>query len=288
MTRSIKRWTLFGTLALTLAGCSPEKVPHSYLERLNEFESHFTYSGPSPQDYGEESPPDEVQVVLYESGGMELQAWMAMPDLSADEQVPAVVYVHGGFAFGESDFADAQPFLDAGFAVMTPTLRGENGNPGNFELFLGEVDDVAAAVRWLSSQPGIDPTRVYVFGHSTGGGISALLALRADIPVVHTGSSGGLYPPATFEGWSDFVPFDLRRDDERSLRLLLGNLRWMQKPHYAFLGELDSLASSKSIAEREAAVAGSKLTVEIVSGDHFSSLPLSIEAYIRAIQADDL
>jgi hypothetical protein len=34
--------------------------------------------------------------------------------------MPAVLFVHGGFAFDRGDFAIAKPFLDAGFVVMTP------------------------------------------------------------------------------------------------------------------------------------------------------------------------
>ncbi len=276
----LTRWIWLSAFALSLLGCGVDAPPPSYLDRLDALEPHFTYSGPSPQGYSDEEPPDGVQVIDYISGDMSLKAWLVIPERSSDKPIPGIVYIHGGFALGAGDLVDALPFRDAGFAVMTPMLRGENGNPGNFELLLGEVEDAAAAVRWLASQPYIDSKRLYAFGHSTGGAISALLALRTDAPVVHTGSSGGLYPSGTFDGWSDIVPFDLRRDDERSLRLLLGNQRWMQKPHIAFLGESDSLASSKKIAEKEAVASGSKLAVEIVPGDHFSNLPTAIEKYI--------
>jgi dipeptidyl aminopeptidase/acylaminoacyl peptidase len=43
---------------------------------------------------------------------------------------------------------------------MTPTLRGENGNPGNFECFYGEVDDVIAAGRYLATLPYVDPKHI--------------------------------------------------------------------------------------------------------------------------------
>ncbi len=71
-------------------------------------------------------------------------------------------------------------------------LRGENGNPGNYELFLTEVGDAKAAVRWLARQPFVDAKRVYTFGHSTGGAISALLSLREGVPAVNGGCWGGL------------------------------------------------------------------------------------------------
>lgn len=269
-----------------MAGCKSPDPPLSYLEKLNAHEPHFQYSGPAPQEYSNEEPPTGVEVVDYTSGDMSLKAWFALPDGPLDKSIPGIVYLHGGFAFGAADFVDAQVFLDSGFALMTPMLRGENGNPGNFELFLGEVEDAAAAVQWLASQPTIDSNRVYVFGHSVGGAISGLLTLRAGVPVVHTGSAGGLYPSNIFEGWSDIVPFDFRREDERSIRLLLGNQRWMQKPHFAYLGEEDVLASSKRIAENEAAGFESKLWVNKIPGDHFSSLHKAIEAYIKLIEAE--
>ena len=45
--------------------------------------------------------------------------------------------------------------------------RGDD-NRGNREYFLGEVDDVLAAVEFLRKRPDVDPTRVYLGGHSTG------------------------------------------------------------------------------------------------------------------------
>ncbi len=210
---------------------------------------------------------------------------LALPDDAPDNSVPGVVYLHGGFSFSMPDFDDAQPFLDAGFALMTPMLRAENGNPGSFEMFLGEVEDAAAAVQWLASQPTVDSDRVYVFGHSIGGGISGLLTLRTGAPMVHTGGSGGLYDDNLFEGWREITPFDYRNNDERSIRLLLGNQRWMRKPHLAYLGKADAFASSKRAAAKEAAGFESKLVVKEIPGDHFSSLPGAIEAYIELIEA---
>ena len=296
-TGATRRWTWVIALSWLLA-CAPsqetpsEEAPQSqtrqtsYLERLDAFETRLENSGPSPQDYSDEEPPEGVQAVSYSSDGFSLKAWFALPERAAGEPVPGIVYCHGGFAFGAGDFFDAQPFLDAGFAVMAPILRGENGNPGDFELFLGEVDDAAAAVRWLASQPAVDASRIYAFGHSVGGGVSALLSLRADVPVVHTGSSGGLYSREVFDDWSDYVPFDLGREEERDMRLLLGNQRWMQRPHFAFLGEEDGLVYAKRAADEEAASGPTELVVEVLSGDHFSSLPVAIRSYLDVIAAD--
>lgn len=104
---------------------------------------------------------------------------------------PALMFLHGGFAFGAGDLEACQAFMDAGYIVMCPMLRGENGNPGVFEMFLGEVEDAKAAAVWLAEQPGVDKSRIFAFGHSVGGGVSAMLSLRENVPVQHSGSSGG-------------------------------------------------------------------------------------------------
>jgi dienelactone hydrolase len=271
-------------LASVLGVSSCAEPSLSYLDRLKAHSAQFKYLEPAPQEYEDAEPPFGVEVVTFTSGVMSLKAWFALPHEPTEEKVAGVVFLHGGFSFAESDFLDATAFLDAGFALMTPMLRGENGNPGNFEMFLGEVDDAAAAVNWLATNPNIDPKQIYVFGHSVGGGLSALLALREGVPCVHTGSSGGLYSEDLFKGWSDIVPFDYGEKEERSLRVLLGNQRWLMIPHFAYIGEDDNGPWKKETADKEAASFSSKLKVEVIPGDHFSSLPKAIDSYIHVIR----
>src|SRR5664280_635487 len=172
----------------------------SYLDRLAAFRVHpnLIRKGPSPQPFKLSSPPVGVQEVAYPSGSLSLKTWVAYPAApSSNAKVPGVVFFHGGYAFGAGDFDDARPFLDAGFAVLCPMLRGENGNPGNMELALGEADDANAAVAWLASQPQIDSSHLYAFGFSAGGLVSAMLSLRPS-PLRHAASAGGLYGPRLF------------------------------------------------------------------------------------------
>ena len=185
-------------LCVLSIGCSARSAKDSrngltYIESRRSYSTVLKTRGPAPQDWHNEKTPTGVTEVSYRSGELTLKAWLVMPQHATAEKLPAVVYFHGGFAFGFSELNDCLPFLDSGFAVMTPTLRGENGNPGSFELFYGEVDDAEAAVRFLAAKPRIDSKRIYTFGHSVGGGISALLSLRPEIPVRKGGSSGGLY-----------------------------------------------------------------------------------------------
>ncbi len=60
--------------------------------------------------------------------------------------------------------------------LMLPALRGCIGNPGSREYFLGEVDDVLAALNFLARRPDVDPEHIYLGGHSTGGTMALLAA----------------------------------------------------------------------------------------------------------------
>jgi hypothetical protein len=122
---------------------------YDYLAERAAHPTHLLRHGPAPQAFQAEAPPAGARRVAYQSGGRELWGLMALPASRSGgvatptaRPVPAIVYAHGGFAFGNDDFEAVRPFLDRGFAVFTPTLRGENGNPGDFELMFGEVDDL--------------------------------------------------------------------------------------------------------------------------------------------------
>jgi len=45
----------------------------------------------------------------------------------APERLPAVLFVHGGFEMGAADWDMALPYWEAGFVLVLPMLRGENG-----------------------------------------------------------------------------------------------------------------------------------------------------------------
>ncbi len=240
--------------------------------------------GTSPQEWEEEKPPAGVEAVTYTSGDLKLKAWFAKPKGKA-QKVPAVVFFHGGFAFGKEDWDGARPFLDAGFALMCPTVRGENGNPGHFELFYGEIDDARAAIRWLAKQPGIDADRIATFGHSVGGGISTLLALHDEPKVALTGSAAGLYPATIFFAWKEIAPFDVEDEKENKLRLLVGNFEHMRTRHVAYLGTEDRplLTGSRFLGE-QAKKLNAPLEIEKVPGDHGSMLEPAIVKFIERLK----
>ncbi len=269
-------------LALSTTSCQPEQT---YLQRLQALRTNLTYYGPAPPDWSDEPRPADVEEVSYESGGLRLKAWLYGLDADPKTAQPALVYFHGGFASDYGECKSTSLFATAGFVVLCPLLRGENGNPGNYELFMGEIDDASAAIRWLAAQPYVDNKHIYAFGHSIGGGVAALLSLRENLPLRHSGSSGGLYWPGFFS--PDFTPFDTSNREEVKLRLLLGNIRYMQRPHYAYIGSEDmNFDYAVAQANREIRAKPSMLNIQRVPGDHFSSLEPALRDYLKTIMAE--
>jgi dipeptidyl aminopeptidase/acylaminoacyl peptidase len=99
------------------------------------FATRLRVRGPAPQEFENALPPDAVREVEFTSGALKLKGWLSVHPTDGKRR-PAVVYLHGGWAFGADDWRDAAPFVEAGFVLFMPMLRGENGNAGNFESFL--------------------------------------------------------------------------------------------------------------------------------------------------------
>ena len=129
-------------------------------------------------------PPAIFRKVKYPAPPGDLTAYLS-PDPGDGKKHPAIVWVTGGDCNTLDDVwkpgppdneQTASAYRLAGIPMMFPSLRGGNDNPGVKEGFFGEVDDVLAAADFLGEQSFVDPTRVYLGGHSTGGTLVVLAA----------------------------------------------------------------------------------------------------------------
>ena len=274
---------------------SPEReMP--YLERRASFKTKLTRQVKAPQDWELGELPPNLQLVTYPSGNLSLKAILYVPPNIGNTKRPALVYYHGGFALSHEELEDCEPFVNDDFVVMIPALRGENGGDGNYELFGGELDDAANAVRWLSKHKNVDTENIYAFGHSVGGGVSAMMSLMDDnLPLKHCGGSGGLYDPGTFFAWRyadedgpDMVPFDPEDANECLMRLLQGNVRWMKRKHYAYIGVQDTPflpTVAEMRLENMSAPDKTRLNITQLSGDHFTSLEPAVKQYHSIVKS---
>jgi hypothetical protein len=301
--RAAKGIVIALVLSGTPAGChtravepmepAAEPASEPFLARRSAHETVLIEHGPSPGKYVEYTPPPGVVRTIYMSGELSLAAWYAVPLGAGARTVPALVYFHGDFAFGPDDFEVVRPFIDAGYLVMTPMLRGENGNPGDFELLWGEVDDARAAVEHVAALSSVDRSRIYAFGHSIGGGIVAMLSLYPELPLRATGSSGGIYMPETFARWAksddnrELVRFDPTDENETELRVLGPNLPWMVHRHIAYVGEDDPwFVRNAGELEARAWELGKPFERVVVAGDHMTSLPNALAAFLEVTRVD--
>jgi dipeptidyl aminopeptidase/acylaminoacyl peptidase len=123
------------------------------------------------------------------AGGLEINAFFYKPPgAKKDGKTPLILYMHGGPESQERpDFATTfQYFLNKGFAIFAPNVRGSEGYGKQF-IHLDDgafrplaVQDAAQAVRWLSLSNWADPKRVGVYGGSYGGYM--VLALMSEYP----------------------------------------------------------------------------------------------------------
>ena len=143
--------------------------------------------GVPPEEY------DEPELVRYETfDGREIPAYVTFPDgagdgsngvdgasdtANHDDGVPVIVDVHGGPHHQRRPWFRPvrQYFLDAGYAVFEPNVRGSSGYGREYaalddvELRMNSVRDLAAAVDWLQERPAVDPDGIVAYGRSYGG-----------------------------------------------------------------------------------------------------------------------
>jgi dipeptidyl aminopeptidase/acylaminoacyl peptidase len=262
-----------------------ELQPDDYAQVRREFRTKLLRNGPSPQRWKAVQAPKDVAVVEYPSGDLRLKAWVNRP-AKVDGKQPAVLFLHGGWAFGADDWEMAEPFRDAGFVVMAPLLRGENGQPGNFTMFYDEVDDVLAAADALAKIPGVDPARIYLSGHSAGGTLTMLAAMASDRFRAAASLSGSADRIAFVRsGFQKVTPFDQHEIREFQVRSAVAYATSFKCPTRLYYGKDESYFDGET--RRTAGLAKRKgLDVEAVQvpGDHMSCVPAAMQQAIRFFQ----
>jgi dipeptidyl aminopeptidase/acylaminoacyl peptidase len=240
-----------------------------YADARNKFQTRLIRQGPAPQDWQPEQTPPGVQEIDYSSSDLQLKAWINKPG-GGNSLSPAVLFLHGGFAFAAEDWDQAEPFRAAGFVTLLPRLRGENGLPGSYSMFYNEVDDALAAAEMLAKQPGVDPTHLYVAGHSAGGTLA--LAMTSRRFRAAASFSGALNPAALAQEQPELVPFDRQDLREFFMRSPIAFAGSIKCPVRVYRGSQEPFRDDTEKLAFHAKAAGLDVEAITVPGDHQSSV----------------
>lgn len=150
-----------------------------------------------------EAPPARPlrSIAFRSSDGEEIQGWLGVPE--GEGPFPAILSVHGGPHMVMPEFydAEAQSWLDHGYAYLSINYRGSTTFGREFkekiwgDLGHWEVEDMVAARDWLVEQ-GIAQSRAIVLTGASYGGYLTLMAL-------------GKYPHLWAAGMAMVAPADM-------------------------------------------------------------------------------
>jgi acetyl esterase/lipase len=237
-------------------------------------------------------PPAEIfRTVEYDSPAGKLAAYLS-PSPQDSKKRAAIIWITGGDCNSIGDVwspapADndqsARAFREAGILMMFPSLRGGNLILGVKEGFLGEVDDVLAAADFLMKQDGVDPKRIYLGGHSTGGTLVLLVAETS--PRFRAVFSFG--PVASVASYSsEYLPFDAANRRELELRSPALWLHCINSPMFVLEGTVQSnIADLRTMAR----ISTNPMIHfhPVPSATHFSTLAPATRLIASKILRDD-
>jgi dipeptidyl aminopeptidase/acylaminoacyl peptidase len=273
---------------------APQNAQSTQLSSLFEARQGFkTTLRPqeNPKQPVEQAPADIFQTIKYTASVGELAAYLS-PNPKDGKKHPAIIWITGGDCNSIGDVWSPAPrsndqtaaaFRQAGIVMMFPSLRGGNDNAGVKEGFLGEVDDVLAALDYLQKLDFVDPKQIYLGGHSTGGTLALLVAEYSNrFRAVF--SFGPVEDVSGYGANSGFLPFDTSIPKEVELRSPIKWLSSIKSPVWVFEGTEGNIDSLKAMAK--ASSNPNVHFIEIKNTSHFATLAPINERIAKKILQD--
>jgi dipeptidyl aminopeptidase/acylaminoacyl peptidase len=166
------------------------------------------------------APSFDERDITFRSGDVTLAGTLLLP--RGQGRVPAVVFLHGSGAEGRwaSRYLAGQ-IAARGIASLIFDKRGVGGSSGDWRL-AGPDDlaaDAVAAVARLLEEPRIDPKRIGVHGHSQGGTLAPMVAVRSPHVAFIIASAAAGLPTDSVEVFSvlnSVLPAATTADDSAS------------------------------------------------------------------------
>ncbi|MEM7248426.1 MAG: prolyl oligopeptidase family serine peptidase [Acidobacteriota bacterium] len=278
-------------MASVLAVTAPASAPASGLLEAREGHETQLVRQERHGDALAPPPPELFTLVKYPTELGEMTAYLGTAP--GPGRHPAILWITGGFpagGVGSSAWERSDPDNDQSakayrlseLVMMYPALRGSFGNPGVQETLYGEVDDVLAALSYLQRVPHVDPDRIYLGGHSTGGTL-ALLVAAATSDLAGVIAFGPVADPAGYG--TDSLTHDPDDERENRLRSPVHYLDAITPPTLVLEGET---GNSSSLRELASATDNEQLRTCLVRGaDHFDVLAPVNRLLARTLVAEE-
>ncbi|MCG8652792.1 MAG: prolyl oligopeptidase family serine peptidase [Pirellulales bacterium] len=237
-------------------------------------------------------PANLFSLVHYPAEQGPTPAYLSLTPEGDTTRHPAIVWLFGGFnnSIGSAAWEPASPandqsaraFRESGLIMMYPALRGGCEAPGTMEGFYGEVNDVLAAADFLAQQPNVDPQRIYLGGHSTGGTLALLCAAASKKKFRAVFSFG---PVDRVDGYGqEELPYDVNDDLEGELRDPVEWLHAIQIPTFVIEG---ANGNAICIFSMRTAPKSEHVHLNIVrEADHFDVLDPITRLLAKKVAAD--
>ena len=275
-----------GLLACLLLGACSRPAPPTSVTLRKTFRTALK-EAPEKRVPTPTPPADLFEVVRYPAPLGSNAAYIT--PVREGGKRPAVVWIHGGFNWGLGALAwapagrdndqSARAFREAGLVLMLPSLRGTDDNPGAREYFLGEVDDVVAAIDFVAQRKDVDPSRIYVAGHSTGG----TLALMAAVLSPRLKGAYAFGPLDDISRYATFVPvLDKIEGQELRMRNPVSFVEHLRVPTQVIEGRNGGNVGAFD-ALRTAAKGAPLSFLEVPGATHFSVLAPVTELLARKL-----
>ncbi len=276
-------------LLIVLSSCNNKKENKSFEQQRQEFkttliENSYVSDGETP------IPPDSIfKIIKFNSEVGLLDAYISN-NVDTTQKHPAVVWAHGGFGgigtwFWEED-SYIEGLLQSDMVVMCPSWRGENLNPGKFELYYGEVFDLNSAIKYVKNLPYVDTNRIYLAGHSSGGTLTMLTALiNTDIRAAF--SIGGDPNFYNGKGYGN-SPFNDKDKKEIFLRSPINFVDDIKIPIFYFEGKRSSFSAYARKMENIAKSKNKpfKAFILLRGSDHFNIVAPLNKLIYKKIKSD--
>ncbi len=278
-------------LAALLLACAPAQSATGPTLMQARAAHPTTVVGQAGADPVVKPPAKLFKLVSFPSHAGNLAAYVT-PSPGDGRGHAAIIWITGGDANSIGDVWSPAPtsndqtaaaFRQAGIVMMYPSLRGGNQNPGRREGGYGEVDDILAAAAWLATQDYVDPARIYLGGHSTGGTLALLTAECSD----RFRAVFAFGPVADFDrDYGSYLGVDISNPEELALRSPGRWLAGIISPTFVFEGA--NLPGNRSELEKLRAASANPLAhfYLIPGADHFATLAPATALIARKINAD--